>query len=593
MPPVIGAAILAAAASTATAAGATAVAAGATTLAASATATAIVGEIALTGALIGVQALLNATAAGIKNAVNIKQALAPRVRIYGRTMVSGAKAFESVRNGNLYQVIMLASDQLDAVEAFYIGDIGVAVVNNLVQSAPWGRSGGGSYIGFDVHLGSPTQPAQGLIQSAYPELGNFQLAGIAYVGVVMLGVPASSFQKIYPQAQDTLFRFVVRGAQVYDPRTQTAAWSQNAGLCIRDFLTHSDGMALPVALIDDASFAAFANVCDQPVALKAGGTEPRYTINGTYDLSEEPKTVLARMCAACDGQLVMTPAGKVGITGGAFAAPTVTITSDHILEAGFEQGAGAFDAYNRLTASFSFGFAYYQMSENAPLNDTASQAVVGDIPETLSLPMVTSYTQAARLAKIKMAKDNPAWRGTATLDMTGLNAVGEQIVGVSYAPVPYASPLFSTTFLLTSLSLGADLATVEIGISSLTADAYAWNAAVEEPDQPRTPYQISDYNNVDPPANAHASITKDTQSNGSRADIGHLTWDAADRSDAVPSAQWQVSGSNNWQPMTIGSDGQSATTPPLASGTAYDFEVAFSAGGAMSAQSLVAAVTAP
>ena len=582
MPPVIGAAIL----------GAVAPGLLGTSVLGIGTAT-LVGGVALSGALIGVQALLNATAAGIKNTVNIKQALAPRVRIYGRTMVSGAKAFENVRNGNLYQAIMLASDQIDGFELFYIGGEGVAVINNLVLSAPWGRSGGASYIGFDLHLGSSTQPAQGLIQNAYPELGNFQLAGIAYVGVVMLGAKAADFQKIYPQAQDTLFRFVVRGAQVYDPRSGETLWSQNAALCIRDFLTHSDGMALPAALIDDASFSSFAYVCDQAVPLKAGGQEARYTINGTYDLSEEPKTVLARMCAACDGQLVMTPAGKVGITGGVFVSPTVTLTSDHILEAGFEQGAGAFDAYNRLTTSFSYGLNYYQMTENTPINDTASQAVVGDIPETLSLPMVTSYTQAARLAKIKMAKDNPAWRGTLTADAAILDAVGDLTINLDYSPVPYTAPLISTSMQVTSLSLSADLATIDLAVSSLTPDAYAWNPATDEPDAPRSPFEIANYNNVDPPANVHAVITKDTQSNGTKADIGHLTWDAATVPGATPLAQYQISGSGNWFPMTVDATGLAATTPALTPGTSYDFEVAFSAGDGMSADSVVAAVAAP
>lgn len=576
MPPVIGAAILTAVAPSLLG----------TAVFGVSTAT-IVGEVALTGALIGVQALVNATSDQLKTTVNLKQALAPRVRIYGRTMVSGAKAFEEVRNGNLYQAIMLASDVIDGVEAYYIGDVGVAVVNNLVQSAPWGRDGGSSYIGFDVHNGDQVT-VYGLIPNAFPEVGYFLLGDIAYVGVVMLGTKAEDFQKTYPQGPDTLFRFVLRGAKVYDPRDGGTRWTQNAACCIRDFLTHKDGLNLPASMIEDADpnvgFAAFANVCDQAVPLKAGGTEPRYEINGTYDLSEEPKTVLARMCAACDGQLVFTPSGKVGIRGGVWSAPTVSITSDHILDAGFEQGAGAFDAYNRLTASFSYGLAFYQMTEIEPLNDAASQAVVGTIPQTFGNPMVTSYTQMARLAKIKNAKDNPAWKGSVTVDMVGLNAVGEDVILLSYAPVPYAAPLLATTFEVQSLTMNLDGGTVDIVLSSLTADAYAWDSATEEPDAPAAPLDIANYNFVAAPANAHATISQGT---------GTLVWDAPTRADATPAAQWSPTGQNQWQPMNIGADGQSATVYGLAKGQSYDFEVAFTAGGTTSNESVVANVVAP
>ena len=56
--------------------------------------------------------------------------------------------------------------------------------------------------------------------------------------------------------------------------------------------------------------------------------------------------------------------------------------------------------------------------------------------------------------------------------------------------------------------------------------------------------------------------------------------------------QFQISGFGNWQAMTLGKDGVSATMPTLQRGQSYDFEVLWITGSASSTGSVVAGVVA-
>lgn len=72
---------------------------------------------------------------------------------------------------------------------------------------------------------------------------------------------------------------VVRGKLVYDPRTATTAWSDNPALCIRDYLLAQDGLRCAPEEIDETSFMAAANVCDELVPIP-GKTVFAYTLDG-------------------------------------------------------------------------------------------------------------------------------------------------------------------------------------------------------------------------------------------------------------------------------------------------------------------------
>lgn len=60
---------------------------------------------------------------------------------------------------------------------------------------------------------------------------------------------------------------VVRGKKVYDPRTTTTAWSNNAALCVADYLRSEEGMRADSAEVPDSEITAAANICDEEIDL--------------------------------------------------------------------------------------------------------------------------------------------------------------------------------------------------------------------------------------------------------------------------------------------------------------------------------------
>jgi hypothetical protein len=415
---------------------------------------------------------------GDQQQVTVKQALPARTRSYGRVKVGGAIAFIETSFGDLYQAIIHGEGPWDAVEEIWLNDQqGGADLSAGYGAAPWF-----ALVKVYSHLGETTQTADGVLTSAFPGFwtSDHRLRGLAY-SVLRCGyVKEKFFSKFYPNGIPTV-RVVARTAKVLDPRTSTTAFSENPSLCVMDFLTHPRGFNIPLALIDQDSFSEFADRCDEAVALAAGGTEPRYRVALTYDLTQEPREILRQLLQSCDGEIYPTQDGKVGIRGGGWDEPTVTITADQILSYSYEQGNERLSAFNKLKLTFNNRLADYQPVEIDPWEDLDSQADVGVLQQDLNLSTVPSFTQARRLGKIFAAKANPRHRIVLQSDVKGLNVLGERIVRLTLEELDIDEDFFVEKF-----EMAGDISTCDITLASLSSEAYDWTTA-EEGAAPVTP----------------------------------------------------------------------------------------------------------
>lgn len=112
-------------------------------------------------------------------------------------------------------------------------------------------------------------------------------------------------------------------------RSSTAGYTENAALCIADFLAdpvYGFGAAYGTDIPLPQLIAA-ANICDEQVALAQGGAEPRYALNGSFQLNMKRGEILQNMLTSCAGRLtysageyIIWPAAWYG-TSGALPAP--------------------------------------------------------------------------------------------------------------------------------------------------------------------------------------------------------------------------------------------------------------------------------
>lgn len=555
----------------------------------------VVGQVAITTALVGGSLLFqslnqpkqrNETQQSVLN-----QAMGARVCVYGRTLVGGSRYLFETRNGALLQGIIVSAREIDRIEAYYIGDrktvTSLGEAGGTVQDFP--QTG---KVFFEPYYGTDDQVAAKTLLEQFPGIwtADHRLRGLAHVVVVFFGVKREEQQIVYPQGYATPLRFLVRGAKVWDPTNgahdpenkATWAWSENAGDCILDYLRHRDGMRFSRSRIDVPSFADFHDLCAETVTRKDGTTEPRYRLGGTYALNEAPKDVLARMLSACDGQLVRGPTGLIGIRGGRYRNPLVNIPTEQIIAADLTQGNDRLDAYNLLKVSYTEPGNFYQPTEIQARQDLTSQAQVGVIDSALDLAMVPSWTQAARLAKIKFAKDNPQWRGSTRTTLAALDALDQETARIVFDPLGDADvgPMMDADCTLTAFGLDAAMTGCTLGFTSISPEAYAWNPATDEPPRPALPNAPAPVNIVPTPANVAVNPSRRAVSGGATAVWGVLSWNADARTDLTAQAQYRIVGSGDagWQPMGVRADGISAEAGPLTDGQTYDFRVRWVAG---------------
>lgn len=553
--------------------GATAVTAG-ITLAANVIAYAVVA-----GASIGVSFLLQEKEKKQQadpGQVQVKQAIPARRRCYGIVKLGGTMFMVETFQGVLLQGLIHCEGPIHSYREWWLNDqnSGIAAGSlggpNLTGT-PWG-----AYVTVESRTGQvPELPATILTGYLAAWTADHRLDGLANSVLVANPVGEKYFSQYYPTGVPQL-RVVIWSSLVYDPRTGLTGFSRNPALCIRDYLTNPDGFGLPTSRINEASFSAYADICDQLVPLKAGGTEPRYQCGATYDLTDEPRDVLKRLCDTCDAEIIPLPDGTIGIRGGVWEDPTVTITDADILSYELEQGSDKLSAFNRLKLSYQSPLHDYQPVETEAWEDLESQADVGVLDSDLQLAWVQSHGQARRLGKIVMRKANPRWKLTLSTNLAGLNALGERVVHVTIPEVG-----INESFRVTGFEISGDLLGCRITLASFDVSAYAWDAATEEGTPP--PIPADTVMPIIVPVPTSVALETITTSVGTGGTLRRVRMTVA----TPASTQWTLIGRYRrvgdaaWLRMLkdeLGND-YAAISDALADGVKYEFQAALAGWG--------------
>lgn len=494
----------------------------------------------------------------------IRQSSAARFRSYGRVKVGGVLMFANSSFGVLDRVIALGSGEIDAVEEHWIDDQLVTVDGS--------GNVGGKYSGhcvLEYRLGTDSPVVYSSLQTAYPSLwtANHLGKGIPSAHMQMFQVPSDQIGDLWPNLANTMYRQVQRSAKiagVSGGALTAPVWSENAALIILDYLIHPDGLNLSQSWIENEieSWGAAQLVCEEAVALAAGGTEARYRIGNTYRFDERPADVLARYLQACDAQVYPTPNRGLAIRVGKWEMPTVTIDDDAIVafsEVG--RGRDVLTTANLVRARFMSPDHDYQETDAEPWTDDADIAARGEFPVDLDLFSVPSHSQCRRLMKVAAHRANPNWVGTLVCNLRALPAMGERFVNVQCPElgIDETFEILSMQFLIE----GTILKGLQLSVESLSSEAYDWDPSEEEGTGPGDADPITGDNTLPSPTGFGVS--------GSGA-FATLVWDAFSESFLTVQAQYKATASSTWLaiPVTIGAT--SVSVGPLPNNT-YEFQI--------------------
>ncbi len=338
--------------------------------------------------------------------LTVRHPAASREMVYGRVRKGGVIIFIETSGDNgghgsryLHLVIALAGHQVEAIDQIYFdGDVafddrGVAQGKFAAKAhveKHLGGVGGAPFAGLRNWLGSKWTRDHRLD------------------GVAALYVRLTWDSDVFPGGIPNITAILRGRNTIHDPRTGTSGYSQNAALCIADYLADATfGMGAGIGAaggIDADALIAAANVCDEKVSRQGQDRQSRYCLDGVIDTSQSPQTVIKAMLTAMAGQAIRR-SGRWFIHPGAWRTPVLDITDDDAagnvaLTTRLSRG----DNFNAVRGTFVSPENDWQVDDFPALTSDVYLAEDNGIRswKDIALPFTTSASAAQRIARIEL-----------------------------------------------------------------------------------------------------------------------------------------------------------------------------------------------
>ncbi|EEX09631.1 conserved hypothetical protein [Ruegeria lacuscaerulensis ITI-1157] len=404
---------------------------------------------------------------------NFAQPVSYAETVYGRTRKGGPLGFTGFKNSRRYYVPILAAHQIEGIAEHWLDERQVTLNSNTGFSNPnidtfpmrqYGR--------IEPFLGAPGQAANAGLMSVFPEITSaHDFAGLAGAVVWAKKPPDAEFSDVYPRGRQWAYTPVIDGKNtIYDPRTDTTGYTNNAALVIADWIVNILGVG-----VDWDEVAAEADICDELVTNAEGGTQPRWTINGTISDDQEFEEQRAILGGACDAYFYERPDGKLGFRVGRWIEPDVTLGALDLKSFELSSGQWGADAPTEVSV-------VYTEPENG-WRETPSGAWVESTTERqkreeLQVFTITSHNQAARIAKrlAKTKRSKYSLRGE--IGLRGYDLLGKRFFRMVQPEIG-----FDQYFEIGSLTRDG-IARFTIEANSVEPEDFEFDAAIEEPTRP-------------------------------------------------------------------------------------------------------------
>jgi len=415
--------------------------------------------------------------------VNLLGSALPTATIYGRTRIGGAVFYQESTNNNtkVNVLIAFANHEIQEFEEIYFNEELITLDEDGNVTAPAKFVNRAKVI---QRLGTDDQEAVE-IEGSETWDADHRARGIAYL-YIALNYSRDAFPNGIPTVTAT-----AKGKKLYDPRTETTAYSNNSALCLRDFLV-SSGIA-DIDELDDTLFAAAANVCDEIVAfnsvqeagdfvtgqlyeikfvgttdftaigaasnavgVKFTATGPgtgtgeaydaqyRYTSNGSFTSDSNPQSIAQNLLSPMGG-MMWYQNGKWGCKASAFTASVLTLDEDD-LRSGLSISTRNTrrDGFNKVIGLFRGEQSNWQPTNfPAVTSQTFIDIDGGEVSTTeLDLPFVNTPSQAQRIAKLALYRNREQLKITGAFGMRALQVGVGDIITLNNTRLGFSNKLF-------------------------------------------------------------------------------------------------------------------------------------------------------
>lgn len=480
--------------------------------------------------------------------VNFAQPVSYMETVYGTVRKGGPIAYTNFADSKRYKVVVLAAHEIEGIVEHWLDEWPVTIDGaGVVTTNPPGSLG---EIHFRVGtIGQAVLP----LNSVFSELtSNHDFDGLAVAQITATKPAAENFSANYPRGREWQYAPVIEGKNdIYDPRTDTYGWTDNAALVIADWIVNTLGRT-----VDWDEVETEADVCDTNVTTRYEGTIQKWTINCSFSDDVDDEQNRAMFASACDAFFYETPGGKVGFKVGRYEAPIVTLTDDDFYGITFSQGTDA-ETPNEFVIRYTEpDNAYRETPAGAWVVDPSGRRT----REELAVYAINSHNQASRVAKRLARARNPEYSVQGVLKYVGQDIIGQRFVRITHTQLG-----IDQVFEVDRLIRSEDGLQYQIEAISVESEDFDFNAAIEEPNQPA-------YGDVTP-------VTQDFTPTGITAVVEtvsgvpgiRVSWNAQDPGVAHK-VRYANSGTTNWT-VTDFTTENTLLLNPLVDGQAYDIQV--------------------
>ena len=468
-----------------------------------------------------------------------------------------------------WQFMAISYSPVSAIVTHYIDGEAVTVdgSNNVTSPSKWN-----GLIRIQTRLGLQTA-VLATADTAFSYWGANHIGqGIAYAAIRQTPVGASRFRSIYPN-HFVRYSALINGAFLPDPAGGFSYSNNAARAVLWHLLDDVAGYGLSSDAIDLASFADYAAVCDQDVPLLGGGTEKRYTTNGFVDMARRKVEVLRDLLNNCDADLVMNDSGLLEIVP-FYRPPIYSLTNDNVIGLRFQAGVPEEQRINAAVATYTSPALEYASTTSPPYNLALREGeprVTGSVP----LPFCTSGTQAQRLAKKAVIRQNPLAAGEIQAQLKALHVRPTEYVTLDNADDFVGEPLrIQAREIL--MPQGPDDAApmLSFQVLALDPDYDVWVPATDEKTVSDPPAVNAIGDIISPPTITSTSVEQVLLSGalGSRIVVNFDT----ETSDIVAELEWSVAGEDEYEgPRRTGAQNGVIRTGFLGESADYDVRLRF------------------
>jgi hypothetical protein len=421
----------------------------------------------------------------------VRNPISARTIVYGKCRVSGTIVYLSTtgtKNEYLHIVLTLAGHEVEAIDEVYFNDELVPLVSNT----PTGFYAGVARVNKKRGVPGDTADADLIADTASLTDGKWtsdhKLSGIAYL-YVRLTWDAEKFPSGIPNISA-----VIRGKKVLDPRTATTAYSANAALCLRDYLTDTSlGMGMTAAEVDDTAFGVAATICEEQVQilpLSPTVYENRYEANGVIVTSASPDENIGKLLSAMGGLIAYT-GGRIVPYASAYRIPTVTLTEKHFVgPLNVQTRTSARDRVNSVKGVYVSETNNWQVTD-FPTISSATYVTADNnnvFFRDVVLPFTTSPSCAQRLAVLELRRAREEITFSARFRLEAMQVRAGDTVMITNEKLGWSSKVFEVMEWNFASDGTPPQVFVDMTLRETASSVYSWAVGdqIAVPDSPNT-----------------------------------------------------------------------------------------------------------